>query len=152
MNLSNKICESRRVNNEYQNYLGWSILLQCHVIKILRTEHYSLITINFLRTNFFICFLCKLDVLFLVLWPNLIVPILLRSGMRLHFAVYLDRSPAFVTFWWYHYIKRKLNFLNVFQIVPNKPYINFLWYHEKNANLFCWNHEKIWHYNDIIRT
>ena len=76
MNTSNKICESRRVNNEYQNYLGRSILLQCHVIKILRTEHYSLITINFLRAKIFICFLCKLDVLFLVLWPNLIVPIL----------------------------------------------------------------------------
>ena len=47
---------------------------------------------------------------------------------------------------------RKLVFLNVFQIVPNKPFRNFSWYYEKNAILFLRNHEKIWHSNDIIRT
>ena len=151
MNLSNKICESRRVNNEYQNYLGRSILLQCHVIKILRTEHYSLIRINFLRTNFFYLFFMQIRCFVPSIMAESYCPHI-RSGMPLHFAVYLDRSPAFVTFWWYHYIMRKLDFLDVFQIVPNKPYRNFLWYHEKNANLFFWNHEKIWHYNDIIRT
>ena len=51
-------------------------------------------------------------------------------------VTHIDLSSAFVTFWWYHYIMRKLDFLNVFQIVPNKPYKNFLWYYEKNAILF----------------
>ena len=151
MNLSNKICESRRVNNEYQNYLGRSILLQCHVIKILRTEHYSLITINFLRTNFFYLFFMQIRCFVPSIMAESYCPHI-RSGMPLHFAVYLDRSPAFVTFWWYHYNVRfshgfsRTNLRFSRDIIRNlcKVYLERFETHLENLT-FSW-------YNDIIRT
>ena len=52
-------------------------------------------------------------------------------------VTHIDLSSAFVTFWWYHYIMRKLVFLNVLQIVPNRLFINFSLYYKKKS--FCSN-------------
>ena len=38
---------------------------------------------------------------------------------------------------------RKLDFLNAFKIVLNKPYRNFLRYYEENSILLWWNHKKL---------
>ena len=52
--------------------------------------------------------------------------------------IYLDQSPAFVTFWWYHYVMRKLDFLTISNFSSRSVFSD-----SDSSYLYSSNHDRI---------
>ena len=114
--------------NHFLFFLQWctssSEMYPCTHLPIFSSAVWQLLTLSYcylVRNTFSFYFSCHVHFNLTTFVHNWALQLGNLSKLKWElFICLLDRSPAFVTFWWYDHIIRKLDFLTISKCVPNR--------------------------------